>query len=128
MSAPPPPTGAPTFVDGRFLDPESGEVVEGDLRVENGRIVSMGVVDRADSATVELSGRTVVPGLIDAHFHAYASGMGGLGTERRLLSFVAINAVGPLEGPSGAVSPRCVAATPASREPDVDVTHEALVQ
>lgn len=24
MSAPPPPTGASTFVDGRFLDPESG--------------------------------------------------------------------------------------------------------
>ncbi|GAA4494164.1 amidohydrolase family protein [Actinoallomurus oryzae] len=98
MSAPPPPTGASTFVDGRFLDPESGEVVEGDLRVENGRIVAMGVVDRTDSATVELGGRMVVPGLIDAHFHAYASGMGGLGTERRLASFVAINAVERLKG------------------------------
>jgi imidazolonepropionase-like amidohydrolase len=98
MSEPQPPAGASTFVDGRFLDPESGEVVEGDLRVEGGRIVAMGVVDRTGGPVVQLHGRTVVPGLIDAHFHAYASGMGGLGTERRLLSFVAINAVARLEG------------------------------
>jgi imidazolonepropionase-like amidohydrolase len=77
---------------GRFLDPATGEVVEGDLLVEDGTIVAVGEVGASTATTVDLAGATVVPGLIDAHFHAYASCLGGLQLELRPLSYVAVNA------------------------------------
>lgn len=40
---------------------------------------------------VDGAGKWVVPGLIDAHFHAYAVSMDGLETERGPLSFTALN-------------------------------------
>lgn len=56
-------------------------------------IVDGVVADRpADgSATVDGRGRWLIPGLIDAHFHAYATSMDGLEDERGPLSFAAIN-------------------------------------
>ncbi|WP_370614922.1 metal-dependent hydrolase family protein [Mumia sp. Pv 4-285] len=78
--------------DGRFRDPESGTVVEGDLLVEDGVVREIGDVGRSDAAVLDLRGATVVPGFLDAHFHAYSTCMGGLELERRAMSFVAINA------------------------------------
>lgn len=46
---------------------------------------------------VDGSGRWVIPGLIDAHFHAYATSMDGLENERGPLSFAAINGSRRLE-------------------------------
>jgi imidazolonepropionase-like amidohydrolase len=77
---------------GRFLDPATAEVVEGDLLVEDGIIVAVGEVGPSTGTTVDLAGATVVPGFIDAHFHAYASCLGGLQLELRPLSYVAVNA------------------------------------
>ncbi|MBS1674981.1 MAG: amidohydrolase family protein [Actinobacteria bacterium] len=56
-------------------------------------IVDGAVADRpdADAATIDGRGRWIVPGLIDAHFHAYATSMDGLEDERGPLSFAAIN-------------------------------------
>lgn len=81
-----------TLRDGRFLEPDTGEVTEGDMRVEDGVIVEVGAPVVASGADLGLRGATVVPGLIDAHLHAYAHAIGGMALETRKLSYVAINA------------------------------------
>ncbi|MCW4457494.1 amidohydrolase family protein [Microbacterium sp. MPKO10] len=62
--------------------------VDRDVAIVNGF-----VVDRpsSEAVTIDGSGRWVVPGLIDAHFHAYATSMDGLENERGPLSYTAIN-------------------------------------
>jgi len=84
------------FRDGRFLDPETGAVIEGDLRTDDGVITELGVVGAEGAHVVDLGGATVTPGLIDAHFHAYAAGMGGIMMASRTTSFVVINGVNRL--------------------------------
>ena len=61
--------------DGRFYPVSSPGAVEGSLAVRGGRIVYLGPDDGAaglidpETEVVELAGRTVTPGLIDAHSH-----------------------------------------------------------
>src|ERR1700688_1351574 len=64
------------FRRGNLLDPSSADLREGvDILVEGERIKE--VSDRpirSESATVvDVAGRTVMPGLIDAHIHVYLS-------------------------------------------------------
>jgi imidazolonepropionase-like amidohydrolase len=48
---------------------------EGDLRIDGGRIDAVGDLDpRADERVVELAGKTLLPGLVDAHVHFSLSG------------------------------------------------------
>lgn len=85
--------------NGRFLDPETGTATEGDMRIEDGAIAEVGDVGAAGvgaGCVVELGGATVIPGLIDAHFHAYAAGMGGIMMATRTKSYVVINGVNRL--------------------------------
>jgi len=67
---------------------------ERDLVIVNGV-----VADRAapGSAQIDAAGRWIVPGLSDAHFHAYSSSMNGLEAELGPLSYVALNASRRLE-------------------------------
>ncbi|MBQ0927837.1 metal-dependent hydrolase family protein [Saccharopolyspora endophytica] len=60
---------------GKLLDVDTGEYAEGDLLCADGRIVEIGRGLRApDGArTVQLSGATVLPGLIDGHVHVTAA-------------------------------------------------------
>src|ERR1700727_2203396 len=54
------------------LDPEQGELAEGQsVAVENGRIadVGPGLTGPDDALVIDVAGRTVMPGLIDAHTH-----------------------------------------------------------
>lgn len=82
-----------TLVDGRFLDPETGRVIEGDLVIKDGTVIEIGIDVARVGRQVDLGGRTVIPGLIDAHLHAYASEIGGIEVEVRPLSYVALKAV-----------------------------------
>jgi imidazolonepropionase-like amidohydrolase len=74
-----PPANAPTsylFTGGRLLDPNRDDLVEGfEVLVENERIKE--VSDRpitARSATrIDLSGKTLMPGVIDCHVHVVAA-------------------------------------------------------
>jgi imidazolonepropionase-like amidohydrolase len=61
-----------------------------DVHIVDGRVVSTSEAD-ADAERLDASGRWLIPGLIDAHFHAYATSMDGLENERGPLSFTAIN-------------------------------------
>jgi imidazolonepropionase-like amidohydrolase len=72
----PPPAGEPTtaFVGARAIDPGSGQVVDrAVLIVEKGRIAAFGPADAvavpAGASRVDLAGRVLVPGLINAHGH-----------------------------------------------------------
>nr|WP_042187409.1 amidohydrolase family protein [Kibdelosporangium sp. MJ126-NF4]CEL18060.1 Prolidase [Kibdelosporangium sp. MJ126-NF4]CTQ90711.1 Prolidase (EC 3.4.13.9) [Kibdelosporangium sp. MJ126-NF4] len=60
---------------GKLLDVESGEYAEGDLLCVDGRIADTGPgLNAPDGAqVVDLSGATVLPGLIDAHVHVTAA-------------------------------------------------------
>ncbi|PIE05003.1 MAG: adenine deaminase [Spirochaetales bacterium] len=60
--------------NGRFLDVFSGELVEGDMAVYQGRIAALGPSGRYRGKTEhDVQGRLVVPGLIDAHVHIESS-------------------------------------------------------
>lgn len=50
-----------------------------------------------DGRTLDGTGQYVIPGLIDAHFHAYATSMDGMENERGPLSYAAINGTRRLE-------------------------------
>lgn len=43
--------------------------IEGDLRVEDGRVAEIGTVSGADAEIVDLDGRWLWPGAVDAHVH-----------------------------------------------------------
>jgi imidazolonepropionase-like amidohydrolase len=60
------------------LDPESAELAEGQsVIVEDGRVadVGPGLAGSADALVLDVGGRTVMPGLIDAHTHPMSVAM-----------------------------------------------------
>ena len=60
------------FVNGLVLDGLADSVVEGWVHVDGERIVGVGhkqPAPRINGRTVDLAGRTIMPGLIDAHVH-----------------------------------------------------------
>ncbi len=80
-----------SIVDCQVFDGESGELADGPVHVVEGRIVGLGpgAGDTGDQV-LDARGGTVLPGLIDAHFHAYGIGLDLLGIESRPLSYVAL--------------------------------------
>lgn len=72
------------LVNGRCVD-ERGEVGTS-LAIRDGRIVAIGPGDPLPAATrtVDLGGRTVIPGLVDAHVHYTRAGVNPGHQERRI--------------------------------------------
>lgn len=86
-----------TIRNARILDPRTGEVVEGGVAVRDGRITQVGAVEAADGGiTIDAEGRTLIPGFIDAHFHAYAPEFDVMKLDSAPLSYVAIAGTGRL--------------------------------
>ena len=83
-----------TINNALIFDGESPELREGSLRIEDGIIVALdGGVEhgRGQAGTViDARGRVVMPGLIDAHFHAYAISLTGIKNEVGPLSYSAL--------------------------------------
>ncbi|QDO89577.1 amidohydrolase family protein [Ornithinimicrobium ciconiae] len=81
------------FTDVAVFDGESDSLQDGPVLVRDGRIVAVGpgAEDQASGPveTIEGRGRTLLPGLIDAHFHAYAVSLDMTINEGRPLSYVA---------------------------------------
>jgi imidazolonepropionase-like amidohydrolase len=62
------------LTNARIWDGQSdGYLSESAVVCENGRIISIGKPSGVQDGVVDLEGRTLLPGFIDAHFHAYAS-------------------------------------------------------
>ncbi|WP_129669580.1 metal-dependent hydrolase family protein [Phytoactinopolyspora endophytica] len=82
-----------TVTNAAVFDGETEGLREADVRIADGVIREVGAsgVSRAERV-VDAHGRALIPGMIDAHFHAYASAMGGLELETRPLSYVSLNA------------------------------------
>ncbi len=78
-----------SIVNAMVFDGESADLLDGPVHVENGRIVDIGGTFTADQV-YDARGGTVLPGLIDAHFHAYGISLDMLGIEGRPLSYVAL--------------------------------------
>jgi imidazolonepropionase-like amidohydrolase len=78
------------FRNGKVFDGVHGELHSWDVLVEGQEIVEVGGDLRSDHAqTVDLGGKILMPGLIDAHIHAYAAAV-DLGANDRLpMTFVA---------------------------------------
>ncbi|MFE2427865.1 amidohydrolase family protein [Streptomyces sp. NPDC059373] len=73
------------------LDPETGDVPQGDVLIKNGRIASVGVVslDEARGAQViHAEGRLVIPGMVDSHRHVWQGALGGSAGDASLLGYV----------------------------------------
>ena len=65
-----------------------------DVHISGGLVVEQ---PAADNQRYDATGKYLIPGLIDAHFHAYATSMDGLENERGPLSYAAINGTLRLE-------------------------------
>jgi imidazolonepropionase-like amidohydrolase len=59
-----------SIINAGVFDGVSDGLVDGPVHVENGRIVAVGGPPRPADRVLDARGRTVLPGLIDAHFHA----------------------------------------------------------
>lgn len=81
----------------RVWDGRDAGFVDRDLVIGDGRVTSRSVPGTA-SKTVDVSGKWIIPGLIDAHFHAYGLSMEGFENERGPLSYAALNGARRLSG------------------------------
>jgi imidazolonepropionase-like amidohydrolase len=92
-----------TIRNARIFDGESPALVEGSITVRDGRITAVrGSAEDSgaspDSETVlDAGGRVVIPGLIDAHFHAYALSLTSALNETGPLSYSALAGARRLE-------------------------------
>jgi imidazolonepropionase-like amidohydrolase len=84
------------------LDPEAGSLTEGQaVVVEDGRVVevaSASSVRAGDATFLDVGGRTVMPGLIDAHVHVYAATADLGALEEWAPSYLTARAAGILRG------------------------------
>jgi imidazolonepropionase-like amidohydrolase len=85
-----------SIVNGLVFDGVSDAPVEAAVHVVDGRIAAVGDPQPADRV-LDARGRTVLPGLIDAHCHAYGIDLNMLELESRPLSYVALMAARRLE-------------------------------
>jgi imidazolonepropionase-like amidohydrolase len=96
-----PKVGDLTVLNAVIFDGSSAELVEGSIRIADGVIVEVG--DRVSHAdhVVDAGGRTVLPGLIDAHFHAYGLTLDGYYNDTVPLSFAALQGANRLKAALG---------------------------
>ncbi len=78
-----------TITNALVFDGSSAELLEGSIVMADGVIQDVGDV-AASGRTIDAGGRVVVPGLIDAHFHAYGISLDGFSNERPPLSYSAL--------------------------------------
>lgn len=87
-----------TIANAKIFDGVSDTLTEGSVHVADGRITAVGGPPPAADRIIDARGRTVLPGLIDAHCHAYGIGLNMLELESRPLSYIALVAAKRLAG------------------------------
>ena len=48
---------------------EEEQVIKGDILIQNGRIAAIGHVETEDEVCIDLNGKRVYPGMVEAHCH-----------------------------------------------------------
>jgi imidazolonepropionase-like amidohydrolase len=82
-----------TVINGLVFDGRNADLRAADVELADGAIVAIGeAAQPAEGEVIDARGGTIVPGLIDAHFHAYAVGLDPLWIEASPLSYVALAA------------------------------------
>jgi imidazolonepropionase-like amidohydrolase len=82
-----------SIVNGVIFDGVSQQLIEGSVHVVGGRIAAVGPdAPREADVVIDARGRSVLPGLIDAHCHAYGTDLDSLVGESHPLSYVALQA------------------------------------
>ncbi|RCG30620.1 amidohydrolase family protein [Sphaerisporangium album] len=79
-----------TIVNAAVFDGRSAELTDGPVHVSGGVVVQVGGAAGAAERVIDARGGTVVPGLIDAHFHAYGVSLSLLEIESAPLSYLAL--------------------------------------
>lgn len=70
------------------VDPEIGERASADVLVENGRIAAIGEGLSVEGAEVlDLRGRILAPGFVDAHLHTWQTGLRGIAVDWTLPAY-----------------------------------------
>lgn len=77
------------IINAAVFDGESADLVDGPVYLEDGRIADIGGRGDADRV-IDARGGTVLPGLIDAHCHAYGVSLDMLSIEASPLSYLAL--------------------------------------
>jgi imidazolonepropionase-like amidohydrolase len=88
MNAPAPATLS--IVNALIFDGTSPDLTEGCVRVAGGVITEVGGRPAEADLLIDARGRTVIPGLIDAHFHAYGAHLSSLEIEAGSMSYLAL--------------------------------------
>ncbi|GAA5190378.1 amidohydrolase family protein [Arthrobacter gyeryongensis] len=91
------PPGTLTIRNALIFDGETRNLIEGSITVREGRITEVGRDVEEAGKIVDADGRTVIPGLIDAHFHAYALSLTAAKNETGPLSYSALAGARRLE-------------------------------
>lgn len=84
--------GSLTVTNARIFDGWSAELVEGNVVVEDGVVTAVGPDVEGPGEVLDARGSVVVPGLIDAHCHAYGVSLDLLGIETVQPSWLALKA------------------------------------
>lgn len=95
--------GSLTIRNARIFDGESPALIEGSIVIRDGRVTAVGSTDEDTGAgnILDAGGRVVIPGLIDAHFHAYALSLTSAINETGPLSYSALAGARRLEAALG---------------------------
>ena len=78
------------IINAAVFDGVSAELTEGPIQIVDGTVVAIGEADRSPGRVIDARGGTVIPGLIDAHFHAYGTELDLLALESSPLSYLAL--------------------------------------
>lgn len=83
-------TGSITVRNARVFDGEGADLLDADVRIQDGVITEVGRGITADGEVLDAEGRVVTPGFIDNHFHAYGISLNMMQMEASRTSFVAL--------------------------------------
>jgi 5-methylthioadenosine/S-adenosylhomocysteine deaminase len=59
------------------MDPEVGDLPQGDVLLEGDKIAAVGPALDADAEVVDVSGKIVIPGFVDSHRHTWEAAIRG---------------------------------------------------
>src|SRR5215813_7276278 len=104
--------GTLSIINAAVFDGVSDGLADGPVHVADGRIVSVGGPPQPADRVIDARGGTVLPGLIDAHCHAYGISLDMMATESQPLSYVALASARRW----AAGSPRCVTRQAGTRD------------